>query len=225
MLSFNNQRKVPLYLILTVQFTVQVIAIVSLVVYPCYRTAKKAVEQLADELMTEQGNRIEEHLDSYLGKAQEINYANTVALQTQLLDINDFETIGKYFYKQVQVFDFGFINFGGEDGSFIASGYVLGKEAIIAEIPKDKIGVLSRYQVDQEGNRQKLLKVINNAQRNNMSWYTDAVKSGKAIWSSIYTWGKDAPRKISISASTPIYDNQKQLLGVLGIDIKLNQLS
>ena len=37
--------------------------------------------------------------------------------------------------------------------------------------------------------------------------------------------GADVPDRISISASTPVYDPQKQLLGVLGIDLELSQIS
>ncbi|MGK7920370.1 MAG: ATP-binding protein [Trichodesmium sp.] len=218
------QRKIPLYLILTTQFAAQVIAIVSLVGYLSYRTGQKSVKQLADQLMGEQGSRIVQHLDSYLGKAQEINLTNLEAVKTGVLDLNDFETLGKYFYKQIQLFDFAFINFGGEDGSFIGSGYVSGKEAIIAEMPRNNIGVVTRYSVDDQGNRNEVLKVIENTKRNNMSWYIEALKAGKPIWSSIYNW-TDVSNIISIAASAPVYDEQQNFLGVLVVDLELNQLS
>ncbi|WP_094672417.1 PAS domain S-box protein [Hydrocoleum sp. CS-953] len=222
---YKNKTKIPLYLILTVQFTVQVIAIVSLVCYLSYRIGEKGIGQLIAQLMSEQGKSIDQYLDSYLGKAQEINLTNLEAFEAGVLDLNDFPALGKYFYRQVRLFDFVFVNFGGEDGSFIGSGYVSNKEGIIAEIPRNNIGVLTQYRLDDQGNRTEVLKVIKNTQRNNMSWYTDAVKAGKPIWSSVYTWGKDAPTNISISASTPVYGEQQKLLGVLGIDIELHQLS
>jgi PAS domain S-box-containing protein len=219
-------KKIPLYLILSLQFAIQVIAIVGLVGYLSYRSGQQAVERLANELIDEQGKRINQHLNSYLGKAQEINQANLVAYESGILNLNDFDSLGKYFYQQVKLFDFSFVNFGAKNGSFIAAGYSTGlPEAIIAEIPPDNIGVLTQYQVDQQGNRRQVLLVKNNTDRINSPWYLDAVKAKKNIWSAVYNWGDNASNIISISASLPVYDPQQELLGVLGIDLQLNQIS
>ncbi|HYN44360.1 MAG TPA: hypothetical protein VER35_00005, partial [Candidatus Limnocylindrales bacterium] len=59
------------------------------------------------------------------------------------------------------------------------------------------------YSVDNQGNRLRLITTIKNPQTNNAAWYLDAVRAGKPIWSSVYTWG-DLPDHISISASTPV---------------------
>ena len=80
------------------------------------------------------------------------------------------------------------------------------------------------YAVNKAGDRGKLLGTIKNPQTNDRAWYLDAVKAGKPIWSEIYTWG-DLPDHISLSASAPVYDSQKKLLGVLGIDLELSQIS
>ncbi|WRH65427.1 MAG: cache domain-containing protein [Planktothrix sp. GU0601_MAG3] len=55
-------------------------------------------------------------------------------------------------------------------------------------------------------------------------WYSDAVAAGKPIWSKIYQWG-DRPEVISIASSYPIYDQQNKLVGVIGIDLILTQIS
>ena len=43
-------------------------------------------------------------------------------------------------------------------------------------------------------------------------------------WSRIYSW-EDQPEIHSISYNTPIYNRQQQLLGVIGVDMVINQLS
>ncbi|WP_016950591.1 PAS domain S-box protein [Anabaena sp. PCC 7108] len=214
----------PLRTLLIVPFVLQTVGIVTLVGYFSYRSGQEAVENLADQLMTEVDDRIEQHLDNYLGKAQEINRINVDAFESGILDLNNFSTLGKYFYRQVQSLNFAYINFGSQKGGFIGAGYGLDNKLGIGEIPISDLSEIRSYSVDNQGNRLKLKRTIKNPQTNNAAWYLDAVKAGKPIWSSIYTWG-DLPDRISISASTPVYDGQENLLGVLGIDLELSQIS
>jgi PAS domain S-box-containing protein len=218
-------KKMPLYLILTLQFTVQVVGIVGLVGYLSYQTGKKSVEKLANELMIDQGKRIEAHLDAYLGKAQESNQNNLLAFESGLLELNDFEALGKYFYKQARLFDFSYLNLARPDGSFIGAGLRPdGVSFVIAEILSSDLTKLHDYQVNDEGERLGKIGINTNPQSQHDPWYTDAVKAQKPIWTSVYHW-RDLPQRISISASTPIYDQNQQLLGVFGIDLELDHIS
>ncbi|WP_204101955.1 MULTISPECIES: ATP-binding protein [Spirulina sp. CCY15215] len=221
--SFSSQQKIPLYVVFTVQLALQVIGITSLVAYLSYRTGQNAIAQLANELMTEQGERIDRHLNDYLGRGQAINSANLAAFQAGILDINDFDALGRYFYRQILLFDFAAIGFGGADGSFRANAYLSEDNLVTGEIPRSNLRTVTRYKVDEKGNKGDVLKVLENTERNDLAWYTDAVEAGGPVWSAVYTWD-GFPDRISISASTPIYNEQKQLLGVFGIDIELHQL-
>ncbi len=216
--------KVSLRTLLIVPFVLQTVGLVTLVGYFSYRSGQEAVENLADQLMTEVGDRIDQHLDSYLGKAQEINRTNVDAFESGILDLNNFNNLGKYFYRQMQSFNFTYINFGTKEGGFIGAGYGLGNKLDIGEIPMSDLGKSRSYSVDNQGNRLKLAATLKNPQYNNAPWYLDAVQAGKPIWSSIYTWA-NVPDRICISASTPVYNQQKELMGVLGIDLELSQIS
>ncbi|MEA5620569.1 diguanylate cyclase [Cronbergia sp. UHCC 0137] len=216
--------KVPLRTLLIVPFVLQTVGVATLVGYFSYRSGQRAIEKVADQLMTEVSDRVEQHLDSYLGKAQEINRINLDAFESGILDLNDFNSLGKYFYRQVRSLNFAYVNFGSKKGGFIGAGYGLGNQLRIAEIPLSDLSKIRAYSADNQGDRLKLIYTIKNPQTNQAAWYSDAVKAGKPIWSSIYTWG-DLPDYISISASAPVYDQQKNLLGVLGIDLKLSQIS
>ncbi|TAE56253.1 MAG: diguanylate cyclase [Nostocales cyanobacterium] len=216
---------VQLRTLLILPFVGSTVVLVTLVGFLSYYSGKQAVEKLADQLMIEVGDRIVQHLDSYLGKAQEINRTNVDAFESGILDLNDFNSLGKYFYRQVSSFNFAYINFGSQEGGFIGAGYALDNKNIdIAEIIKSDQSKFRFYSVDNQGNRISLVSTLKNPQFANFAWYSEAVKAGKAIWSSIYIWG-GLPDRISISASTPVYDKQKKLLGVLGIDLELNQIS
>jgi methyl-accepting chemotaxis protein len=53
-------------------------------------------------------------------------------------------------------------------------------------------------------------------------WYSDAVAQKGIIWTSPYV--DDATKEMVISAASPIYTKDGQLLGVLGIDINISNL-
>ncbi|MFM7573629.1 MAG: PAS domain S-box protein, partial [Snowella sp.] len=217
-------KNIPLGWVLVIPFVLQIVGAVGLVGYLSYRSCQKSTEEMANRLMVAMGDRVDQHLDSYLGNAQKINHLNLDAVKAGILDLKDFKTLGKYFYHQGRSFDFAYVNFGSKEGGFIGSGYSENNDLEIGEISPVNPNLYQYYAVNQAGDRGKLLGTIKNPQTNNRAWYLDAVKAGKPIWSEIYTWG-DLPDYISLSASAPVYDSQKKLLGVLGIDLELSQIS
>jgi len=224
-LSFSKILKnIPLGWVLVIPFVLQIVGAVGLVGYFSYHSSQKSVEQLANRLMVEVGDRVDQHLDSFLGNAQNINHLNLDAVNAGILDLNNFKILGKYFYHQGQSFDFAYVNFGSKEGGFIGAGYSENDGLEIGEISPSNPDLYKYYAVNEAGDRGKLLGTVKNPQTNNRAWYLDAVKAGKPIWSEIYTWG-DLPDYISLSASAPVYDSQKKLLGVLGIDLELSQIS
>lgn len=223
--SFRHAVKnIPLRWVLVVPFVLQTVGAVALVGYLSYRSGQQSVEQLVDRLIAGVGDRVDQHLDAYLGKAQEVNQVNLAAIEAGTLDLHDFPALGKYFYRQARLFNFTYVNFGGKDGSFIGAGYGAKRALEIAEISPSNPDYLFYYSVDKQGNRVKLQGKEQKPQTNNTAWYIDAVRAGKPIWSSIYAWA-ELPDYISVSASTPVYDAQRNLIGVLGIDLELSQIS
>jgi len=217
--------------LLIIPFALQIIGAVGLVGYLSYRTGQQAVEKLADKLITQTSSRIQQHLNSFLGKAQKINKTNVDAFESGIIDLNDFTAMGKYFYKQATTFNFTSVNFSKDNGAHIGANRVAMNNDTAIEIYEilNSNVAQSNYAVDSDGNRQKITKTISLAKSNKFipktaPWYTDAVKAKKTIWSGIYSWnvGHDI---IAISASTPIYNAKKQLIGVFGIDVDLLLIS
>ncbi len=77
-LVLSSPPKIPLRLLMTIPFVVQVVGIVSLVGYLSYRSGEYAVKVLVEELMIEIGDRVDQYLDNYLGRAQEINQSSSL---------------------------------------------------------------------------------------------------------------------------------------------------
>ncbi|MDZ8189839.1 MAG: ATP-binding protein [Nostoc sp. ChiSLP02] len=215
--------QMPLRYILIVPFILQICGAVGLVGYLSYQNGQKAVKELAAQLENEICDRIEQHLDNYLTTPKQINKINLDAIDLNLLPLSDFEVTGNYFWKQMRVFDIGYSNFANTKGEFIGVERLDDGKLLINEVTKKQgIGKLHVYTTNNQGNRE-FLQAIKEYDPREEAWYTDAVKAGKPVWSQIYQW-EDKPEILSISSSYPVYDRNRQLVGVIGVDLILSQL-
>lgn len=216
--------KMSLRYVLILPFILQIFGAVGLVGYLSFKNGQKAVKELAAQLENEICDRIEQHLNSYLTIPKQINQINLDAIELDLLNLSDFKTTGHFFWKQMRVFNVGYNNFANPKGEFIGIERLNNGNLLINEVTeKHGIGKLYVYTTDNQGNRRQL-KEIKNYDPRLEAWYTDAVKLGKPVWSQIYQW-EYKPKVLSISSSYPIYDRTNKLVGVLGIDVVLAQIS
>ncbi|HEY9650058.1 MAG TPA: cache domain-containing protein, partial [Coleofasciculaceae cyanobacterium] len=216
--------KFPLRTVLIVPFVLQIVGTVGLVGYLSYRNGQQAVNNLASQLMNEVSSRIDLHLDTYLALPHQINQINLDAVETGLLDLQNFSQVGAYFWKQMQVFDVGYISYGNTKGEFIGVERLNDGNLLINEVSqKSGLGKLHIYQTDNQGNRTNHLPVKDWDPRVE-AWYTEPMKTGKPMWSGVYQWD-DKPEVLSISSSYPVYAKNKQIVGILSIDLILSQLN
>lgn len=100
---------VPLRLALVVPFVVQIFGTVSLVGYLSFKNGQQAVNDLAGQLRETATKQISAHLSEYLVTPEEINQINQEAITLGLLNLQDFERMGRLFWRQMQVFNVGYI--------------------------------------------------------------------------------------------------------------------
>jgi len=175
-------------------------------------------------LQTEVSSRIDQHLDTYLATPHKINQINADAIKLGLLKLQDFQGIGHYFWKQIQVFDVSYISLVLPTGEYAGAGYYLDlKHAIVDELSSNTKGKDYDYATDSQGNRTKLTTVQDYKPLEEDA-YQAPVRAGKPVWSKVYPWN-DSPDIISISASYPFYNQAKTLIGVLEIDLRLSQIN
>lgn len=217
--------KMPLKNVLIVPFVLQICGSVGLVSYLSFQNSQKAVQELVNKLENEICNHIERHLDDYLTTPKKINQINIDAINLGLLNLSDLETTGHYFWKQMQAFNIGYINFANIQGEFIGVERLENGNLLIQETSrKTGLGKLFTYTTDSQGNRSKLVKVTDGfSLLPEEAWFVDAAKAGKPLWSQIYQWEDKAV--LSISNSYPVYDSQNNLKGVIGIDLILSHIS
>jgi hypothetical protein len=121
--NFQKTKKLPLRLILVVPFVLQIFFAVGLTGYLSLRNGQKAVNNLSSKLRNEVSSRIDQHLDSYLDTARHLAQVNGDAMDLGLLKPEDLKNIGHFFWKQLQLYDAGYISFASQGGQFAGSGH------------------------------------------------------------------------------------------------------
>ena len=222
-LSKESLPRLSLQTLLIVPFVLQIFVAVGLTGYLSFRNGEKAINELANRLSNEVSNRIDQHLDTYLATPQQINEINADAVNIGQLNLKDLPKLGRFFWKQVQVFNVGYITYISTDGNYADAGYFLDPGNIsIGEISVKTKGKSYSYSTDSQGNRTKLRDIANYNPRKE-SAYINTVKSGKRIWGEISNWD-GYPDILSIATGCPLYNNNT-LQGVLTIDLRLSQIS
>ncbi|HEY9642741.1 MAG TPA: EAL domain-containing protein [Coleofasciculaceae cyanobacterium] len=217
-------RRVPLRLILVLPFVLQVFTAVGLTGWISLRNGQKAVNELADRLKVEASDRIASHLSNYLAVPRQLNQVNFDAIELGLLNPQDLEKTGHFFWKQMQVFNVGYINFATPQEEFIGVERLDDGTLLINETTRAAVHQMSIYETDSQGKRIRLQKIeLADQPVQDEEWYAAAAKAGHPVWSSIYQW--DDKPVLSISSSYPIYDKAHRLKGVIGIDLILSQIS
>jgi PAS domain S-box-containing protein len=220
----NAVKKVPLGLVMAVPLVIQVVGAVVAVGLLSYQNGQKAVREVATQVRNEAGSRIHQHLDNYLATPLQLNRTNADAIELGLLNLQNFEVAGKYFWRQMKIFNVGYISYANPKGDFIGVERLDTGELLINEKSARTKNQQYTFATTPQGDRAKLIKITPDYNPLTEGWYADGMKTSQPAWSSIYNWD-DKPEVMSISANYPLYDKNGKLRGVMGIDQILTQIS
>lgn len=213
--------------VLIVPFVLQVIGAVGLVGYLSFRNGQRVVNDLATQLQREVGERVNQHLDRYLAAAYQVAEQNAFAIIHGTIDPDDSEGLGHFFWKQMQLFkSIGFIIYATPSGDYIGTGYDLYPDRPQTDevLPRHYGDRLCRtYMLDEQGNRVGSPEVMEYDYRTE-DGYKAIIKTKRPSWIGPILW-VETPDIISIAFGTPIYDKNKQLIALVGVDQRLSQIS
>lgn len=188
---------------------------------------REGLERVALERQQNQLTSLSTALSMRLRAPQTINRENMLAIRQGMLRLDDFNQLGLRFWRQMQLYPVGYINWGSSAGSFLGverleNGRLVLNEDSAQPLGRGRLGV---YALGPHGARGPLLEVQEGMTTfHQEAWYTDTVKAGRATWSSIYQW-EDKPEVVAISYNEPVRDGRGTILGVIGVDFVLSQLS
>ncbi|MCW6052407.1 response regulator [Lyngbya sp. CCAP 1446/10] len=215
--------KTTLQTVLIVPFVLQVFAAVGIVGYLSFKNSQRAVNDLADQLMGEVSNRIEQNLKTYLQTPHQINQTKLDSIKLGFVNIKDLSAWEKYLWRQVQLYPYiNFTSFANRNGEYrtgekMSDGTLL----INASGPSTKFNFYS-YNTNDTGDRTKLAATIKNFDIRQNPLYKDASLAGKPTWSSVDISLLEPT--LIVSALQPVYNNQKQLDGVLITALRLDSI-
>src|SRR5919202_886128 len=220
----NSPRKFPLLKMLVIPFVLQLVAAMSIVGWLSFKSGEKSVHELANQLRHAVSGRINQRLDIFLGSSRRINQVNLGVFKLGTLDIKNLDSTERYFYQQLKTFKhISYINFASVWGNFVGVGRKDDGSFYVDVIEPSRPDIYNRYALDEQGDRTKrILTEKYDYMRD--AWYADAVKAGKPLWSDIHELNS-LPGMYTISSTYPMYDKNNKLVGVLGVDVILTQIT
>ncbi|MEM1172035.1 MAG: PAS domain-containing protein [Cyanobacteria bacterium P01_H01_bin.35] len=216
---FAKNRQVSLRLVWFIFLITPIYITVGCFGWALLQKERSVVKQLATEFNIKIGHHVNQNLDNYLDAPNRIYQIHQDLIKLGLLNFNDLTYTRSLFLQQIKGFNVGQIDFGSTNGEFVGVKRNNDNSLVIRLITKSNSETIIKSAIDLEGN---ITETSESYQDNYQteSWYQDAVKAGKAVWSQIYN-GDDSEELFAISVSYPIYNQNNSLMGVLGIDLPI----
>lgn len=212
-----------LRVVLTVPFILQIFIAVGLVGYLSFKNGKKAVNQLANQLMQEVSHRIESNIEVYLNTPHQINQNKLDAVFSGFLDMQDLQPWEKYLWRQVQSYPYiNFTSVGNKNGEYRTGEKLSNGSLMINVAGKSTNFDFYSYRTNPRGDKTKVAKIVKNFDIRQHSSYQDAAKAKKATWGSVYLSFLEPT--LIVSALQPAYDNKNKLQGVLITALRLDHI-
>jgi signal transduction histidine kinase len=216
-------QSIPLRLLLVVPFVLQISIAVGIVGYLSFRNGQNAVNQVADELRKKSSDRLQQSLKDYLKTPHLLNQTNAIALRQELesgQDLSEFESV---FAQQIQIFDLlHYTCWANEQGQYTGVTRLPDGTLNIEAVDNATDPKYKTYSVTPQGTRNKLLNTDSDYDARTRPWYKQAIAARKETWSAPYIWFNQSD--MSIDATLPIFDSQKQPIGVLASPLKLSRI-
>jgi signal transduction histidine kinase len=221
----DGARKVSLQWLLVVPFMAQIAIAVGLTGYLSLRNGEKTVSSLVNRLQQEVGDRVDQHLTSYLETSRQLSQSNKELFELGILKPGQFEEIAAVFVQQMHIYPVGYLTFATLDGKMVNAGHYEDEIKItVSEINPTKYGDRQEreYRVDA-ADRLSQDKPPEEYVFQEEPWFFQTVQRGKPQWSPIAPW-ETKPYPLSVSITYPIYRG-KTLIGVMDVDQRLSQIS
>ncbi len=214
--------QLPLQIVLTAPFVLQIFIIVSLVGYVSLRNGQKAVNNVTAQLLHELIQRIQQQIHSYLAIPHSINTINANSLLRGDLDATTVK--GEHqLWLQAHIHSRTNLVYCSTEalGELIGVGPEGKNRALQLLIYNQSTDFRGHYyRLDNQGDKQKLLRVDSQPyDPRTRPWYQAAKKAGKFTWSPLYL---DFEAKVpTITASLPVYDQNGTFVAVCATDLFL----
>jgi phosphoserine phosphatase RsbU/P len=213
--------KIRLRTLLVVPFLIPILVSTGLVGWLSFRSGQRSVNALGGQLRGEISLRVKEEVKRYLDRPHLVHYLNAQIFSQTAIDRENSAQLLEYFWVQSRQFlDLGTLAYANERGEFVGVNPL---ENYLVLSTEETGRSLQRYAPGDRGEPGDLLRERPNYDARTRSWYQQAVNAGKPVWTEIEP--SAIGQRLDISAVYPVYDPDRQFLGVLLWDIPLSGIN
>ncbi len=217
--------KLSLKKLLILSFSLVIVISMTIILLTTYYTTKTALSQQSFKIMENISEFAIDKSKTYMNVASDASNLTKNLEKKDVISIKNESTLINYFYEQMNINQyFSAIYHISSDDTFLMllkndKGYL---EKSIKYIDNKKIVKISQNDKFMNKINEKILRndIYNPKKR---PWYLNAIKNKKSTWTEPYIFYTS--KKPGITISTPIFDENNKLSGVIGIDIEIDKLA
>ncbi|MEB3293908.1 MAG: ATP-binding protein [Synechococcales bacterium] len=220
--SSSRRWAFSLPVVLTVPFVLLLLAAVGLVGYLALRSSQQATEDIANQLISEVGERVTENLENYVATPHQVNATKLDAYQLNYLQFEDLTRWEKFLLEQVEHYPYiNFTSIANTQGDYRTGEKLSNGQKRINVSGKNTQFTFYSYETNAKGDRTTIALKVPNFDVRQHSAYQEAVKAKKPAWSSPYVSFLEPT--LILSAIQPVYEpRSQQLKGVLFSALRLD---
>ncbi|MBW4694138.1 MAG: response regulator [Lyngbya sp. HA4199-MV5] len=198
--------------VLVVPFILQIFGAVSLVGYLSFRNGQAAVNDLASHLRRETSTRIQDQISRYLKAAVLVNQINRDDLQRGQWSLQDLKSQERQTWHMLRLFHPSIqASAIATQKTFRALHQYKGDDPRLLAVDS-RGGLLHSYAVDAEGKPTNVMETGKPYDVKVKPYYKAVAKTGKAAW---VIFPHATQKYMLVSLANPIWDQNRQLVGVL----------
>ncbi|MFW5499352.1 MULTISPECIES: hybrid sensor histidine kinase/response regulator [unclassified Maridesulfovibrio] len=214
---------------LTICFVSLTVLLTAIIIIPHSTTSRKALTELAHEIMLNISSYTLDKSESYLRPAENAAELTRFLADSNIVSSDHYENMIRYFSEQLSLYhQLSGIYYGTTKGEFFMAS---------RSNAKVKNGLLSKTILFENGERkttmtwttaenkflQSELAPLDRYDPRKRPWFIEALMTNDVIWTEPYIFFTS--QKPGISTASPVYDENGKLQGVVGVDITIAELS
>ena len=217
--------KISIKWVLVFSFTLIITISIGFIIASSYITSKNALLSHAKSVMENIVTFTVDKSKNHILVAKDAAELTKGLTSSSVVNSEDFKGMEKYFFEQLKVNrQFANIYYGNFSGDFIM-------------LSRDKKSFKTKQITTANQIREVILKKINKNfelleakylpkdkyDPRQRPWYKSVEKNKKTIWTEPYIFFES--KALGITAASPVFDSKNRLIGVVGVDIELKELS
>jgi PAS domain S-box-containing protein len=220
------RKTIPLRIILVATFVLQTATAVGLTMWLAWNNEQRSIDERNRYVQAETLSRIDEKLNEYLELSAVINRLNRAGIPSQAFTPQLSNRLTQQFWRQrnlLTTIPVTAIYFGSVKGEFLGLGYQSDGTWQTSRVNDQTSRQFYSYAVNAQGKARNLLRKGKRYDPRTKPWYINALKQKRKGWSAVYQDFKESRPKLTFSE--PVYSEKQALLGVVGVDFSLEQIS